>query len=563
MSEASAQVAPARRPRADFPRLLWLLLALGLALRLVFALLPLEQLLILLPDDAWMVTAIARNFALGRGITADGLNPTNGFHPLYPLTLGAIPYLLAPQALDAGFRVNLILCALLSAAATVPLFRLTRRFAGEGGALLAAALYALNPTMARVTVNAMETSLGLLLLLLLAERFLAVDRRRWPAALSLGLLAGAAGLARLDNWLLAALLGLALLWELIRRRASFASIAAYGLGLALLAVPYFAWNYFVFGSLGPSSGRALAYMHSYAGSFSLTNILPFVYLNPALYLGFLPSPLLALAVGLVWLAAYFWALPRDIHRPLLPMAGFALLQLLYYAYLQQHANPRYFVAPAALFCLLLGCLYGRVERAVRPAFRLALPIATLLLALGLNSYEAIRTYRHDTTMPELTQPAIYQAALWVRDNLPGDALLAAKNSGILQYYSGHVVLNIDGKLNAEIVPVLERRQLLSYLRSKGVRYLVDREAAIAQHLTLYSQEFGPWPAHQEVSLGQRLRIYGQLLLNRFGLGALPALDDPAGFRPSHPFTDVVDPLQTFPRPNVAGDPVAVFRLREP
>src|SRR5262249_54078344 len=68
------------------------LAAAGLALRLAFALLPLSIHLIVLEDDAWMVTAIARNFALGHGITADGANPTTGFQPLYPLTLGALPY---------------------------------------------------------------------------------------------------------------------------------------------------------------------------------------------------------------------------------------------------------------------------------------------------------------------------------------------------------------------------------------------------------------------------------------------------------------------------------------
>lgn len=554
---------PRHRTWAPRRRLFLALLALGLLVRLAFACLPLQDLLILLEDDAWMVTAIARNFALGRGITADGLNPTNGFHPLYPLTLGAIPYLVAPQALDAGFRVNLIFCALLSAAAALPLYGLTRRFAGEGGALLAVAVYALNPYWARVTVNAMETALGLLLLLWLAERYYAHGHRRWPAGLLLGLLAGLAGLARLDNWLLAATLGLALLWEVLRRRASWPFLVAYGLGILLLALPYFAYNQVVFGALGPSSGRALAYMHSYADGFSLTNILHFIYLNPALYLGFLPSPLLALGIGLVLLAAYLVLLPRSTRWTLLPVAGFILLQLLYYAYLQQNSNPRYFVGPAAFFCFFLGCLYARLESCTSRALRLAAALSVILLAVGLNTFEAVGTYRENATMPQLTQPAIYQAALWVRDNLPADALLAAKNSGLLQYYSGHVVLNIDGKLNAEIVPVLEERQLLAYLRQKGVQYLVDREAAIAGHLTLYSQEFGPWPAHREISLGQRLQIYAQLLLSRLGLGAPPALDDPAGFRPSRPFDDAVEVLATFPRPNTPVDPVRVYRLKQP
>jgi len=554
------------RQWAGLPTLFWLLLGLGLCLRLAMAFLPLEQLLILLEDDAWMVAAIARNLALGHGITADGLHPTNGFHPLYPLTLGAVPYLLAPQSLDGGLRASLIFCALLSAAATFPLFSLTRRFAGEGGALLAVALYALNPYFARTTVNAMETALGLLLLLLSAEFFFRFERRRWPAALGAGLLAGLSGLARLDNWILSALLGLALLGEVLRRKAPLAALLAYGGGVALPALPYFLWNALAFGSLFPSSGRALAYMHSYADGFSLTNILHFVYLNPALYLGFLPHGLLALGIGLAMLAAYLGGLPRTTWPSLLPVAGYALLLLGYYAYVQQNSNPRYFVGPAAFFCLLLGALYGRLSPHLRPAGRLIVPLLILAPALGLNTLEVVDTYARSASMPQLTQPAIYQAAIWLREHpdvVPTSSLLAAKNSGLLQYYSDHVVLNIDGKLNAEIVPVLERRELYTYLCAKGVEYLVDRQEAIAGHLALYSREFGDWPAHREVTLLERARLYLQLFLSRLGLGDAPVLDDPSGFRPARPFAEAVEVVQTFPRPNTAEDPVRIFRLRCP
>jgi len=548
-----------RRLGRTFPVLFWFFLALGWALRLYLALLPLSALLILLEDDAWMVTAIARNFALGQGLTADGLNPTNGFHPLYPLTLGALPYLVAPQSLDGGFRANLILCALLGTIAVFPLYRWTERLAGKGAALLAAALYLLNPYFARVTVNAMETSLGLLLFLLLAERFLRPGQRSWPATLATGILGGLAGLARLDNFLLAAFLGLALLSDTFRRRTRSAALLGYAAGVALIALPYLGWNQAVFGSPMPSSGRALAYMHSYAESFSLTNILHFLYLNPALHLGFLPSPWVALLLGGVLLLGYFAWLPSEARRTLLPVAGAVLTQLLYYAYIQQNSNPRYFVAAGACFCLYLGCVVQRVMERWRAAGR-ALAVALAVLAVGLNTTEAIGSYRTALRMPELTQPSVYQAALWVRSALPPDARLAAKNSGILQYYSGHVVLNIDGKLNADIVPVLEERQLLRYLREKGVTYVVDRRAALEQHLALYSEEFGPWPAHPEIGLGERLRIYKQLLWSRLGLGNPPMLDDPSGFHPTRALEEVLEPVQEFPRPNAPGDPVVVYRL---
>ncbi|NJP07333.1 MAG: hypothetical protein HC837_17775 [Chloroflexaceae bacterium] len=119
---------------AHNPLLVVMLLAAG-GLRLAFALLPLDLLLRLLEDDAWMVTAIARHWALGHGITADGMHPTNGFHPLYPLTLGALPYLIWPDQLDLGFRLNLLICAVLGTLALLPTYALLRLVASRPLAL--------------------------------------------------------------------------------------------------------------------------------------------------------------------------------------------------------------------------------------------------------------------------------------------------------------------------------------------------------------------------------------------------------------------------------------------
>src|SRR6266545_2408763 len=198
-------------------RAVWALAAIGLVLRLAFAMLPLAVHLVVLEDDAWMVTAIARNLALGRGITADGANPTNGFQPLYPLTLGALPYLAAPNALDAGFTANLIICALLNTLALWPLWWLARRFGGQTAGLLAVTLFALNPYLIYVSVNAMETSLGLLLLLTLFMAFYQLDLTRASHVLTLALLTALATLARLDASLAFAAIAVTLVLRAIRR----------------------------------------------------------------------------------------------------------------------------------------------------------------------------------------------------------------------------------------------------------------------------------------------------------------------------------------------------------
>jgi hypothetical protein len=574
-------------------RAVWALAALGLALRLAWALLPLSTHLVVLEDDAWMVTAIARNFALGHGITADGANPTTGFQPLYPLTLGALPYVLAPGALDAGFTANLVICALLNILALWPLWWLARRFGGEVAGLLAAALFALDPYLIRVSVNAMETSLGLLLLLALFAAFYRLDLARASHVLLLALLTALATLARLDASLAFAAIALTMLvraWRQMNderrttkqihssqasnlRPSSFvlrpwALAALYVAATFVLLAPYFAFNYAVSGRLGPSSGRALAYMHSFGpalhsdsrGDFNLTNGLSALYRNSAIDLDWVPWLWLKLLLAVAFASILALALRRRLLAAL-PLLIYLPVPPLYYGYMLQQARERYFVGLSAVLIILLAWLGAELWRRW-PHRTTALALAGAVAGIvALNSYEALAYYRAKLAEPQQTQPTIYQAALWARDNLPRGALIGAKNSGIFQYYSGHVVLNIDGKLNHEIVPVMERRGLLDYLRARGVEYLIDRELIMADHVAFYSHQLGRAPLHHAPGLSERAVIYGKILANVFGARLPLNLDARDDFTPSRPFGDVAEIVMRFERPNEAANPVVVYRLK--
>jgi hypothetical protein len=564
-----------------------LILALvGLGLRLAFALLPLSIHLIVLEDDAWMVTAIARNFALGRGITADGVNPTNGFQPLYPLTLGAIPYLVAPNALDAGFTVNLMFCALLNALAAWPLWILARRFGGEVAGLIAVALFALNPLIIRASVNAMETSLGLVLLLTLFVAFYRLDQTRVRNVLLLALLTALAVLARLDASLAFAAVTLTMVLRMLiegqqangentrgirntiltklQQPSSFIIFRSSLVGLYIvttlfLLVPYFAFNYAVSRTLGPSSGAALAYMHSFGPEYALSNGLKGFYYNSAFYLewaGTLPLLLLPLVV----LGLIVFVLRRKLFEAL-PLLLYIPVPLLYYGYLLQQFKARYFLGFSTVLIILLAWIGAELlHRGPNRQMVLAVLSATTALIL-FNTFGAYRWYQKEVNQPGQTQPTSYRAALWIRDNLPPNALIGAKNSGIYQYYSGHTVLNIDGKLNHEIIPAMEHRILLDYLRRR-VTYLVDREQTLAQHVMFYSEQFGDTAHHRTPTLLERITIYWKLAVNALQLGPPPDLASPPdNFSPSRPFSYAAEIVQTFVRPNDTRNPVVVYRLR--
>lgn len=556
-----------------------LLIIAGLLVRLAFASLPLSALLALLEDDAWMVAAIARHWALGHGITADGLTPTNGFHPLYPLTLGALPYLFRPDDLDFGFRVNLLICALLNGLALVPFYGLARLLASRPVALAGLAVLAINPLFVRVSVNAMETSLALLLLLALWWYALARPPTHWRSAALMGALAALAGLARLDNLLAAGMLGLALLWREARARRLPTLSMAYGLTAGVLLAPYFARNLLVFGALSPSSGRALAYLHSYRESFAFSSGLQLVAYQPALDLYSWDAPQWLLALTILALGAMVWSLARAARALLLPLFGYALALTFYYSYLQQQGQPRYYVG-VGVIVLLLACAWADRRRmadrqaadigaAATDHFRsrwlrlrgrwspvVAIPAAIVLFngALFARSVDEI------ARAPYLAQPAMYEAARWIAANLPPDARLASSNSGIFQYYSGHVVINFDGKLNHEIIPVLERRELDAYLRRKGVAYIVDLPPGVENYVEFYSSRLSEAPAHAEISSLGKLQIYGRLIANKLRLGPPVLLDERVPDRVVRPFAKASIVVRRFSLPNDPARAVTLYQL---
>lgn len=553
-------------------------------MRLVFALLPQGLHLLLLEDDAWMVTNIARHWALGNGITADGVHPTNGFHPLYPLTFGAIPYLIAGNDLDVGFRANVIICALLNTLMLLPLYSLLRLVADRAIAIAGLTIIALNPFFIRISVNAMETSLALLLLLTMWWYALAKKPTSIVGGGMLGLLAGLAILARLDTMIAAGMLGLVIFWNETRQRTFPRVSLSYGIVTGLVLLPYFIRNLVTFGHLTPSSGRALSYMHSYQESFAFSSGLQLIAYQPAIDVTWAPA--WVFVAGLLLVAWMFLTITPTQRRIITPMMLYTLAITFYYAYLQQQGRPRYYAGVGIVLVILL-CAWLNTRKPStnstadsEPSSRSRFALSHILFSVPCNRYPipclpSLLTIfvimlntslfiNHIITLhhaPYLAQPSMYQAARWIAGNLPSDAYIAAQNSGVFQYYSERVVINIDGKLNHEIIPVLEQRTLDSYVREKGVDYIVDLDG-VADYITFYSHTLSDAPAHKEVSSLGKLLIYGQLIAAKVGIGPPVTLDERTPTRILRPFSDVTRIVKQFPLPNDSSQAVTIYQLRD-
>src|ERR1700690_1698768 len=74
-------------------------------------------------DDAYYYYKVAQNISEGHGSTFDGINPTNGYHPLWMLICIPI-FALARFNLILPLRVLLIVMSLVSLATAILLYRL-------------------------------------------------------------------------------------------------------------------------------------------------------------------------------------------------------------------------------------------------------------------------------------------------------------------------------------------------------------------------------------------------------------------------------------------------------
>jgi hypothetical protein len=168
-------------------------------------------------DDAFYYFKVAQNISEGHGSTLDGINPTNGYHPLWMLICIPI-FALARFDLILPLRIIVILSGAISAATGVLLFRLVRRALSPPAAILAATYWCFDRLIHyNVTQFGLETGLTALTMtafLLALTRLPArghplYSRQLW----TLGLLAVLMLLSRLDTVFLALLAGA---WILLR-----------------------------------------------------------------------------------------------------------------------------------------------------------------------------------------------------------------------------------------------------------------------------------------------------------------------------------------------------------
>lgn len=118
-------------------------------------------------DDAYYYFKVAQNISEGHGVTFDGINRTNGYHPLWMLICIPI-FTLARFDLILPLRVLVMVMAALNAWTAILVYRLVRGVLAQPIAMLAASFWAFNAYIHYTVYEyGLETPLAALMIVLL------------------------------------------------------------------------------------------------------------------------------------------------------------------------------------------------------------------------------------------------------------------------------------------------------------------------------------------------------------------------------------------------------------
>jgi len=387
--------------------------------------------LVLFPDDGFYYLRIAQNMALGLGPSFDGINPTNGYHPLWMLFLVLLaafvknPYSLALAAL-------ILQIFLASAGFGFLGLSFSETGGGKKGFWLMAAFVFLNPVLVSIFVNGLESALYFMLLSLSFWLWVRISNRpprTFWTWLGLGIFLGLVFWARLDGGLLAGWLVLALLLSDGPGAQKIKKIFSFGLGFVLLAAPYLFYNFAEFGHPVPVSGRIKAFYMSH---------------NPGYLLGIVTLFLAALAMTFV-----FHLRGRgnrsSFSKTLFSFTEFALSVVFYYLLSPVYALNLWYYLPVVLVCLLaFGRLFAILLESRSRAATMALGVYAAAGVCAIAAGFFIYLYPPANSVFK-TQAKV---ADWIKEHTPKDSLLAAWSSGAVAYFSERQTVNLDGLVNS-------------------------------------------------------------------------------------------------------------------
>lgn len=476
---------------------------LGLVVRLYYAWQPLPILIEQgMSDDAFYYLNIARNVVLGKGVSFDGIFPTNGFHPLYlamliPLYL-VFPTINVPERvlahnLEFNAQLGLSILMIFNATTAFPLYALLKRSISQAAGFIGVVIWLFNPWVLVISLAGVETATYVFLVALIS--FLYIKYRleehlqvHYKKLFIIGLLWGLTVLARSDGVFLL----IAILLDMFINKDKALQIVVPLATCGIILAPWLLWNYLTFGTITQVSGLAV-FLHTHfdlnhSWGEMITTLIQstgrmLVVSATLMYQSFF---LLALLLIVRVVPRYRGKTERLEKIGLLSFLIFyAILIFGFYGWYLLRKQFWYFMPLIFVVSVFSGVFHEAFIRSLKTCNRKQKNIFTGLVTGVLLVTSGIGWWfwqSRDYVIYPAEQNG-YILAQWINKETESEARIGSWNSGILGYLSGRTVINLDGVVNNNLyryavdkrVSFYDLGGMWDYIESMGINYITDYE----------------------------------------------------------------------------------------
>lgn len=418
------------------------------------------------PDDAYYYLSLARNFVHFHAWTFDsGVSKTSGFHPMLAYILAWLYALFQPDT-ERFVRISLLVSSAFTLlSASYLLWLGWKRADASMLASLAILLCARNILIN--SVSGVEWPLIVFIIVSFCAT-IAWNYSSRGGTISIFVLGILGSLTRPDFGILTLAFFLAslILW---RRKGDKKRLNATALGVG-----------------GAIVGVGLLFLHNYlltGLAVQSSALMKYQWMNAAATISTLPNWLARLILLMV-LPLFFGLLNTGKIREIVSELSetqklFGLTAIfcwLGYAVLYSRISdvqPWYSANVLMPVFVFLCALCYSIQHGVLKKFALAPQVAFLLLFAGLFFGTLRITYPvNDLNSMWPHQQAMLVAGKYLQSH-PLEARIGGWNVGIVNYYQGGEVINLDGLVNNDIYPYAVTNTTPRYMQDKNIQYIID------------------------------------------------------------------------------------------
>ena len=469
----------------SFILILLLLFLLGIVVRLA-PLFDSLRLLYSITDDGYYMLTIARNIAMGNGMSiSNGIVATNGTQPLFTFLLSII-YLIVNFDKISAIKFVVLLQFLISASTSYLLYKLSLAAMkdyknGHKIALLSSAVWFCNPLMIVNTTNGLET--GLYAFSVLFSVWLIVFKIQtlnYKNSIFLGIIFGVLFWIRNDAELLVIAVFIYYLFfykdDNLKMPQIFLRLFVMGFAALLFTLPWLIFNKINFGDFIPISGQAESVVSKFGGNLIffpstiteyLLVIVPIPYnFKIKLFVIIFTSLFVSIIFSLL-LNIYkkFYAKQKALF--IICFVFLIELFIIYGLFFETYYFVSRYLFPLSTFFILLWSviafkLFDKIK------FKLIKYVIGLIFIVIIAAISWIR-------FNQGLEHKHFQLVSWIQQNVKDDEWVGASQSGTIGYFHDKTV-NLDGKVNPEALKALKdggESKLLEYIAAKKIDYLMD------------------------------------------------------------------------------------------